>query len=153
MIRDLKTAKLEFFHFAGSVDDAFLWTYSLHFRSFSARLARRIKVCVLYRTLLHAAGAQEEKSLGASGGRPAILRRLRTDAQRIAYRRLAFRPVPRRRLHWDIIGPSVAGSCVSSQDRCAKDLRIAPPVPDLPTHGAGAGSGWPRSSLAPAARL
>ena len=48
--------------------------------------------------LLHAAGAQEENSLGASGGRPGDLAcRLRTDAQRIAYRQVARRPVPRRR--------------------------------------------------------
>jgi hypothetical protein len=47
----------------------------------------------------------------------------------LAYRQVASQPMPRRRLHWDIVGPRAAGSCVSSQDGCAEDcasLRLFP---------------------------
>ena len=87
--------------------------------------------------LLHAAGAQEENSLGASGGRPGDLAcRLRTDAQRIAYRQVARRPAPRRRLRENCRSPA---ACVSPSAPTCRGLRIAPPVPDLPTRGGG---GW-----------
>ena len=67
--------------------------------------------------LLGAAGEQEENGLGPSGGRPAILRVPRTDAQRIACRQVACHLSTSPT--WNA-GRRAVGSCVA-QDRCAKD--------------------------------
>jgi hypothetical protein len=91
------------------------------------------------------AGAQEENGLGRVRSPTGHLAcRLRTDAQRIAYRRLACRPVARRRLHWEIVRSSVRISRVPSGPMC-RGLRIAPPVSRPANAWRGLARGWPRT--------